>query len=290
MLAKPAEMACRRSGIPMIIDMAEHYPATMRTFEKYQHGLMKFLVFHARVPDKVERGAVAVADGVFTVCEEQNRRLHECFGYPYDRMTVVHNTPDLSKFEAVRTGSRTPPQVLAYHGYVTAQRGLDRLILGFSKIADRHPLARLELAGNGPATADLVRLAAQSGVKDRVRFLGSYGFSDLVPLYSEADVGLLAYPIDESINHTIGNKLFDYLACGKPVVVSPAVPLRRVVQETGAGLVLRDCSPEAIAEGLEVVLKADPHSWSERGLTAARNRYNWARDMQTLLDFIARLC
>ena len=102
------------------------------------------------------------------------------------------------------------------------------------------------------------------------------------------DVGLVVYPVDESINHTIGNKLFDYFACGKPVIVSPAVPLRRVIEETEAGLVLGGCTPEAIAEGLNQVLNLDPTPFAERGLAAARGKYNWANDRRVLLDFLAR--
>jgi glycosyltransferase involved in cell wall biosynthesis len=249
---------------------------------------MGFLVFQANLPDRVERRCMTRADGVITVCDEQNDRLHARFNYPRDRMVVVHNTPDLATFAPVRMGSSTPPRVLAYHGQMTAQRGLDRLIRGFAQIAPAHPQARLELAGDGESRPALMRLAQECQVADRVRFVGKYRFDEVISLYSETDVGLVTYPIDESINHTIGNKLFDYFACGKPVVVSPAVPLRRVVEETGAGLVLRDCTPEAIAAGLNEVLSADPTAWAERGLAAARSKYNWANDTGVLLDLLRR--
>ena len=53
----------------MLIDMAEHYPATMRTWKKYQgNALARFLVFWAKVPDLVERRSVGLADGIITVC------------------------------------------------------------------------------------------------------------------------------------------------------------------------------------------------------------------------------
>ena len=94
--------------------------------------------------------------------------------------------------------------------------------------------------------------------------------------------------MDDSIDHTIGNKIFDYFACGKPVIVSPAVPLRRVVEETGAGLLLRDSTPEAIAEGLGRAMSIDLAPLAERGLAAARARYNWENDNGAMLDFLAR--
>ena len=288
MLAEAAAVACRRRAIPVIIDMAEHYPATMRAMDKYQRGLMKYLVFQARLPDRVERGGLARVDGVITVCEEQNARLHAMFGYRLDGMVVVHNTPGWAAFDAVRKGPTTPPRVFAYHGHMTSQRGLDRLIRGFAQVARRHPQIRLDLAGDGDVRPALVRLAEQCGVSEQVRFIGKYRFGDLTDLYTQTDVGLVAYPVDESIDHTIGNKIFDYFACGKPVIVSPAVPLRRVVEETGAGLMLRDTSPEAIAEGLGRAMSIDLAPLAERGLAAARARYNWENDKGAMLDFLAR--
>ncbi len=288
MLTAPAAGACRRRGIPLIIDMAEHYPATMRALEKYQRGMMRYLVFQARLPDRVEGRAMARADGVITVCEEQNARLHAMFGYPHDRMAVVHNTPERAAFDSVRKGPAKPPRVFAYHGHMSAQRGLDRLIRGFAQVARHHPQIRLDLAGDGDVRLSLVRLAEQCGVAEQVRFIGKYRFAELNDLYSQTDVGLVAYPVDESIDHTIGNKIFDYFACGKPVIVSPAVPLRRVVEETGAGLVLRDSTPEAIAEGLGRAMSIDLTPLSERGLSAARAKYNWENDKRVFLDFLAR--
>jgi glycosyltransferase involved in cell wall biosynthesis len=288
MLVEPAAKMCRRRGIPLIIDMAEHYPATMRALEKYQRGFVKHLVFRARLPDRVERQAMTRADGVITVCEEQNARLHVMYSYPHSRMAVVHNTPMRGVFDSVRKGAGSPARVFAYHGNMTAQRGLDRLIRGFAMVARHDPRIRLDLAGDGDARYCLERLAQRSGVANQIRFIGRYRFEELGGLYSETDVGLVVYPKDESIDHTIGNKIFDYFACGKPVIVSPADPLRRLIEETGAGLVLRDSSPEAIAEGLVQAMKIDLAQLSNRGMKVARTKYNWENDKSTILSFLAR--
>jgi len=287
MLAEAAAKACRRRGIPVVIDMAEHYPATMRAFKKYQRNLVsRFLVSRARIPDRIERHSVGLADGVITVCEEQNRRLHDTYGYAHERMAVVHNTPDLETFAHARTGCSAPPRVFAYHGSMSAQRGLDALIHGFAAVAAADPAVRLDLAGGGESHSDLVRLACEVGVADRVRFTGPYRFHALADLYGEADVGMVTYPTEESVEHTIGNQLFDYMACGKPVIVSPAGPLRRVVEETRAGIVLEGSSAEAIARGMEQMLKADPGPFSENGLAASRARYHWGHDSGVMLGFL----
>ncbi len=287
MLAEASADVARRRDLPVLIDMAEHYPATMRSFKKYRdNALARLLVFHARVPDHVERRSVERADGILTVCDEQNHRLNQAFGYREDRMAVVHNTPALDAFPGVRLGSSTPPRVFAYHGAMTPQRGLDLLLRGFALANANHPDIRLDLCGTGESFHDLVAQARDLGIADRVRFTGSYHYADLARLYSETDVGLVTYPTDESIEHTIGNKLFDYLLCGKPVIVSPVRPLRRVVEETESGLVLNGCSPASIAWGIESFRVSDPAPFAGRGLAAARSKYHWERDSEVLCRFV----
>ncbi len=289
LLAEPAGRVCRRGGLPLVIDMAEHYPASMRAWKKYRRNpLLKFLVFHARVPDRVERRSLRWADGVITVCEEQNQRLHEAFAYPRHRMVVVGNTPELGTFAGVRKGVSDPPRVFAYHGHMTAQRGLPNLLQGFILAARRDPEIRLLLAGGGESYEELVAQARASDVSDRIRLTGPYRFEDLGALYGEADVGLVLQPPDESCDHTIPNKLYDYMACGKPVLVSPARPLRRVVEQTGAGLALDSCEPEVIARGIERLRGMDLHALSANGLRAARERYHWGYDTAVLLGFLQR--
>jgi glycosyltransferase involved in cell wall biosynthesis len=291
LLAETAGRVCRRRHIPVVIDMAEHYPATMRTFRKYQrNAALRFLVFRARVPDRVERRSLDWADGVITVCEEQNDRLHREYDYPRERIAVVQNTPELAGLAAVRRGSARPPRTFAYHGHMTPQRGLDNLIRGFAQASRDEPDIRLLLAGDGENRADLEQLARQCGVAERVLFSGRYRVEDLWRLYSETDVGLVPYPEEESCQHTVPNKLYDYLACGKPVLVSPTRPLRRIVEQTRTGIVLDSQAPEAIARGIRWMRQSDVGAFAEHGLRAAREQHNWARDAEVLTQFLARHC
>lgn len=288
-LADPSAAAASRAGIPTVIDMAEHYPATMRALEKYnRNALLRFLVFQAKLPDRVERSCVRRADGVITVCDEQNQRLNRIYGYPWEKMAVVNNTPELEMFSRVRLGPSEPPRVFAYHGTMTAQRGLDQLLRAFAAVRTRHPEIRLVLAGHGDSLPGLQTLADELGLGEAVHFTGRYPFEALADLYSDTDIGMITYPTDESIHHTIGNKLFDYMACGKPVIVSPADPMRRVVEETGAGIVLEGSGAGQIAEGMERMLGCGTQTYSARGLAASRAKYNWDHDAEVLSGFLRR--
>lgn len=57
-------------------------------------------------------------------------------------------------------------------------------------------------------------------------------------------------------------------------------PLWRVVEETGARLVLRDSTPAGIAEGLGRAVRIDLAPLADRGLAAARARSNQLGERQ----------
>ena len=86
------------------------------------------------------------------------------------------------------------------------------------------------------------------------------------------------------------NKLYDYMALRKPVVVSDTIPMRRVVQSTECGLVFESGNAAGLAE--QVAKLVDPEvrrSLGENGRRAVETRYRWDVDARTLVETIERL-
>jgi glycosyltransferase involved in cell wall biosynthesis len=100
---------------------------------------------------------------------------------------------------------------------------------------------------------------------------------------------VIPFDQDEFRNHTIPNKLFDYMACGKPVIVSDCAPVARIVNETGCGFVTNNNNPEQLIAAIKEMPNRDVAKMSENGLAAAKKRYNWEQDAHHLLQFIAGL-
>ena len=99
MLAEVSAKIGRANSIPVIIDMAENYPACMRDWKKYnQNFLSRFAVHILKLPDIVEKQAVNLCDGIIVVCDEQIERLATQYNFPASKISVVHNTPIPSYF------------------------------------------------------------------------------------------------------------------------------------------------------------------------------------------------
>jgi len=92
-------------------------------------------------------------------------------------------------------------------------------------------------------------------------------------------------------NTTIPNKIFDYMAMGKPVLASPAKPLAQIVHDTGCGVVFERNDAHAIATAIETLL-ADPaaaEAMGRRGRQAVETEYNWQSQRDKVVKVIDRL-
>ncbi len=287
MLARASGSIAHKFNLPMIIDMAEHYPAAMRGWEKYTKTFLRRLVTcHARIPDRVEKSAVKVADGIMIVSPELKKRINREYGYPTDKIQVINNTPEKSWFDGIRSGCSKPVRDFAYHGFMTPDRNLDMMVRGFILAAEQEKDIRLTISGDGETFPICHDLATKSKVADRIIFTGSYKHSEIKKLYGDTDIGFLPFKNNEFINHIVANKLFDYMAAGKPVIVSQADPMVRIIEETGAGIIA-DCNdPEKIAEAIISMINADTETMSANGIKAFREKYNWDYDAAEVNEFI----
>jgi glycosyltransferase involved in cell wall biosynthesis len=289
LLAGASHQIAQKNSIPSVIDMAENYPAAMRSWKKYQSQfLSRFVVSTIRLPDSLEKRAVAKADGIIVVCDEQAARLQFQYQYPIDQIAVVQNTPELGLFASSKQGCSVPPRVFSHHGLFTLDRGLENLTKGFILAANDLPEIHLSLNGMGETFEDVKQIISTSSCQDRIELHGEYALGSIGELYAKADIGVLPYIPTEHINMTIANKLFDYLAFGKPVIVSEAIPMKRIIEETGAGICV-DCStPEKIAEAVKQIYGSNVAEMSENGQIFAKKKYNWAIDSERLCKFATK--
>jgi glycosyltransferase involved in cell wall biosynthesis len=78
------------------------------------------------------------------------------------------------------------------------------------------------------------------------------------------------------------------MAVGLPVLASDAIPMVRILKETGAGTIFGSGSSEAFARELTTMLDdvGARQKMGERGHRAVQDTYNWAVDAQRLLRIL----
>ncbi len=202
--------------------------------------------------------------------EEEARR----FDLRMTRTCVLPNGIDIDEMEScgspdcAKERKDYEPQIL-YLGRVHWKKGLKPLIRAMALL----PRGALVIAGNDEDgyRKQLEKLAARSGLGDRVRFVGPKYGMDKYRALADAHVAVLT-----STSENFGNTVLESMAMGRPVVVSRAVGLAETIRESGAGLVV-DGDPHEIANAINALIE-DPrtaNSMGERGRETARERYSW---------------
>ena len=241
----------------------------------------------------IESTYVPKAERRFTVCEPIAREIAERYKVP--KPDVLYNAP---RFEATQRAIASAPSPLLehrqgdewlvlFHGGLSPHRGLEQLVHAFVLLpADRY---RLIFMGAGRIKDDLVALAAELGLAERVTFLPPVPPEDLPLWLSGADVGLIPYQkVGRNHIYSTPNKLFECMHAGVPLVVNDLPEVRRIVTEVGFG-VITDCSdPAAIAKAIgEITADRAQHAAMRANAVAAASRYSWEEQERTILDAAA---
>ncbi|GGE76761.1 glycosyltransferase [Sphingomonas prati] len=195
-------------------------------------------------------------------------------GMPADRIAVHHTGVDQDRFTiadraAAKSALGLSGLVLLSIGHLIPRKGQAIAIGALAWV----PGATLLLAGEGPDRAALERAAAQSGVAERVRFLGNVAHASLPALFAAADLFVLP-----TASEGLANVWVESLACGVPVVTTDVGGAREVIDRPAAGrLVARE--PAAFADAIRALLADPPRREDTR---AAAQPFSWERNATQL--------
>lgn len=286
LLAEASANISQKLNIPMIIDMAENYPAAMKGWDKYRKTLWRRIAVHyLNIPEKVEKSSVNLSDGIITVCEEQADRLVKTYKYDRQKIEIVMNTPNV---DDNHFSKRTKDFVtFGHHGFMSAEKGIETFLEGFIIAAGENKKIKLLLAGEGECYYRIKTRTEESGLQDRIRLLGKYDKDQLDTILKQIDIGIIPYQINDFNNYTLHNKLFDYFAHGLPVLSSKMIPTQKIIESTSSGKAYDLSSPEKVRDAIKDFLSLDLNKYSERSIEASKI-YNWSNDKIKLINFVNR--
>lgn len=292
-LALTAIAIGRLFSIPVILDMAENYPAMIRDlWDRQGISFINFLVRNPAIIRLVERYSVRWSDHILVVVEESRDRLVS-IGVPAKKISLVINTPTLSRWTNTKEAGgefgfkNSHNLVLVYLGLLEWPRGIETAIRAVNLVRRQIPHVKFVVVGSGRHEEDFRALAREMQLEEHVRFAGWLDYAAAINIIEQADIGLVPHHATESWNTTVPNKLFDYMSMGKPVIVSNARPTARIVREEECGLVFTEQDPEGLAKAiLALELSATRETMGRHGRDAVATKYNWTLDEQRLLTAV----
>lgn len=144
--------------------------------------------------------------------------IGETYHVPMEKTEIVPNGVDTQDFK--------------YYKNSKEELGLDGFILGYVGVlrewVDFEPVfkalecldsdIKLLIVGSEGKLRENKGLAKEFGVEDRVIFTGMIPYSDVPRYVSAMDVGLIPFNLSKVSHNALPLKLFEYMACNKPVI------------------------------------------------------------------------
>ncbi|HLC40684.1 MAG TPA: glycosyltransferase family 4 protein, partial [Methylomirabilota bacterium] len=157
--------------------------------------------------------------------------------------------------------------LVTFVGVLYEHQGVSTAIRALAEVRSRCPSTRLLVIGGGPDRARLEAQAESLGVRSAIDFVGAVPY-ERVPDYINAADCCVA-PFVASRGETSPLKLFDYLACGRPVVASEIPSIHGLIKESGAIVPVPPDAPSLLAEAMVGLLK-DPTRRGQMGAAGRR--------------------
>jgi glycosyltransferase involved in cell wall biosynthesis len=283
----PLGLLLRALGKKVIYDCHEHFPQVVysrRWIPRLLQLPMSLMI------DFGERLAVRVLNGVLGVVDEQRQRFGNCL------FEAVKNYPRTELFTPNGKGAAPDDCELLHVGSLSRDRGSDFLLEVMRELSDTHPSVRLRTVGPFQTEAD--RLAfelklEEYELQDRVECrTDPVPYDQLGELIARHRIGLIpGQPSVQNLTPFVPTKLFEYLACGIPVVAS-ALPSIRSFYEAGDWGTLADpTDPRDHAAAIGHLLDHADESdrKGRRGRLLVEERFNWSAESDRLLNFYQRV-
>lgn len=149
----------------------------------------------------------------------------------------------------------------------------------------------LVIIGGGDVFEDLKKLVAERNLHEKVKILGKLPYHDLLKYTQIADLGL---SLDKGTNlnyeYSLPNKVFDYIQCQVPLMVSNRKVVADLVRSNNIGIVFEVHHPVQMAETVKDALSdSERYNFWKHHLQAAAVKYTWENEARKLKEIVRNL-
>lgn len=237
--------------------------------------------FKRRIVHLIDRISYRLSDYVLPVTSKIAEDLHRIDGLSWDCMTVLPSGTNtnlfrpMDKFSCCKKLEFDPAKKhIGFIGTFFHYQGVDVLIDSAPLLIQKCPDACFLLVGDGPMRTIWERRVHEMGLKNYFIFTGHVSYKN-VPFYCGI-MDVCVAPFLNEAGESSPVKVFDYLACGRPVVMSNVAETGKTFESSGA-VSLVSCEDEvSLARSILQLLENEllRAEMGERGREFVESRYS----------------
>ncbi len=270
----------------VVYDAYEDFPSMARNSRSVPRSVAALA---GKVVEGLESIAARCLDGVITADPFTLRRFART---GKSHKLVFHNFPNLDFFPAPRPRARLFDVV--YRGGISERAGTFVLLDALRLLADRQRSARTLLLGYFDSAAAEARIRERirgMGLESIVEIRGRIDHEEMAAALSQARIGVCPLQPVPKFLLNIPVKVFEYWACGLPVIASDLPPIRPYFASAHAGLLFDPGDANDLARSIDWMLEhpARAAQMGQNGRAAVVERFNNCGEVRKLQRFCAEL-
>ena len=213
-----------------------------------EHGTIKD---NTNIHLYIQRLLWNIADQVLSVSETLRDNLHASVGFPKERIRVINNGVDMSRFRIAHDGNvykaklGFPSDSVGFGaiGRLVPVKCFPMLLEASAMIFDKVPNSYLVIVGDGPLGGELKAMVRSRNIADRVKFLGWR--PDVPDILKALDVFVCS-----SESEGMSNTILEAMASGIPVVATAVGGNAELVVDGETGLLVESTDPKILASAV----------------------------------------
>lgn len=284
--AVSAWLVARRYRVPFVLEVRDLWPASLVELLglSERHPLIVLLAW-------IERFLYRRADFVITLLPGSDEHIRRVAGRPVD-VVWLPNGIDLSRVPSPTPAPPPPPFVVMYAGAHGVPNSLETIVDAAAIIArEGHSDVHFVFIGGGKEKPAIMQRARAAGVSS-IEFRDAMPKSQLLATLPTAHLLIITFrDTDLYLSGISPNKVFDYFAAARPVVLAVNTPLNPV-QAADAGVTTAPEDPAAVAAAILAIAalpEAERTAMGLRGRAYAEEHHDLSRMAQTLASRLTEL-
>ena len=278
-----------RPSAAVVYDVHEDYPAMMRVKHWLPEPLRPLIAWAAHGANTT---AGVCLNGIVTADPSVGKDFQRVAAH---KTLVYYNFPTLSLFMPDTAEPPGPQADLVYIGGMSERTGVFVLLDALALLAHQDITPSVRLAGYTDGAAGLAALQqgiSQRGLSQQVELRGRIPHAQVPAWIRSGRIGLVMLQPIAKFMKNIPTKMFEYWACGLPVIASDLPPIRPFLTDGKNGLRFDPTSATDLARAINWLVQhpSEGKMMGQYGQEQVQADWNNDRQIDGLVDLYVQIC
>ena len=235
------------------------------------------------------------ANKIVAVTQGIKEDLKNRYNIPPDKIVVIPNGANTELFRPMdqatvkkERGLSQNNKYVCFVGNLAPWQGVEYLIKAAPMVLEKVPEAKFLIVGDGMMREKLEKMVNKIGSDNKFIFTGVIPYEEVPEFINISDICVCPSPVDSYFQTSGGSslKIFEYLACGKPVVTGDIRGDRDLVVDSNSGFAVKSEDYEELSKAILKLLEDEElrQQMGRNGREAVVKNYSWKRTAEKVAE------